>query len=201
MVFRCYQLQQTLDPGHIQFTLLRWAIHEDDDEWLARGGISRLRQCVNCSSQGHTYPCGGSENVVCEGWITKKDYYAFNIQHISPDTSSTRLGTQHVAIVTKIVHQYQLMLREAGAMKHQETAPVVDTENWITNLMQRIYRDLPSDLKMTVLRSPHSVNNCCLSDEAITCRDRPPLHMSSVLAPPQACLVTCEFEEQTCSRS
>ena len=37
--------------GVARFTLLRWAVNEDDDEWLARRGYSRLRECIYCTLQ------------------------------------------------------------------------------------------------------------------------------------------------------
>ena len=39
-------------PGVARFTLLRWAVNEDDDDWLARRGISRLKDCALCANKG-----------------------------------------------------------------------------------------------------------------------------------------------------
>lgn len=236
------------------FTLLRWATNKDDDEWLARRGTSRLRDCTCCSNRGRAYPWGGFEIVVCEVCISTKSLHAVSIRNLaspsgpqnnqelgqpivhgtvastpSPhapcvacgagdntvghwvrwcivpvkalqalinDTNicslldGARRGPQQVAIATRVVHQFRIMRREAGAMKHQETAPLIDTDL----CSQRVYVDLPSDLKVVTLKIPRQNSNCCLCTDNLTCQDRPPLHISSALAPPQVCIATASCE-------
>ena len=41
-------------PSMARFTLLRWAVNEDDDDWLARRGISRSKGCAFlCQHRSH----------------------------------------------------------------------------------------------------------------------------------------------------
>ena len=53
-------------PGVTRFALLRWAVNEDDDEWLARRGQSRRKQCTRCTNQARAYPFGGHHVAICE---------------------------------------------------------------------------------------------------------------------------------------
>ena len=42
-------------PSIARFTLLRWAVNEDDDEWLARRGQSRQKKCALCANTGRAW--------------------------------------------------------------------------------------------------------------------------------------------------
>ena len=64
-------------PSMARFTLLRWAVNEDDDDWLARRGTSRSKRCVYCSNTGRAYPLGGCQVAICENCISSKQITAF----------------------------------------------------------------------------------------------------------------------------
>ena len=60
-------------PSIARFTLLRWAVNEDDDEWLARRGQSRQKKCALCTFFFRPTPYGFrqvvqhvSNHVACE---------------------------------------------------------------------------------------------------------------------------------------
>ena len=59
-------------PSITRFTLLRWAVNEDDDEWLARRGRSRQKKCALCANFGRAYPLGGYQIAICETCIVTK---------------------------------------------------------------------------------------------------------------------------------
>ena len=65
-----------------RFTLLRWAVNEDDDDWLARRGISRSKGCAFCAKTGRTYPFGGCQVVICENCISLKQITAFTVDEL-----------------------------------------------------------------------------------------------------------------------
>ena len=66
-------------PGITRFALLRWAVNEDDDEWLARRGQSRQKKCALCANQGRAYPLGGYHTAVCETCIATRQITAFTL--------------------------------------------------------------------------------------------------------------------------
>lgn len=66
-------------PGITRFALLRWAVNEDDDEWLARRGQSRQKKCALCANQGRSYPLGGFHTAICETCIATKQLTAFTV--------------------------------------------------------------------------------------------------------------------------
>ena len=70
-------------PGVARFTLLRWAVNEDDGDWLARRGISRLQDYALCANKGRAYPWGGCQMVLCEACISTKQLNAFTINNMS----------------------------------------------------------------------------------------------------------------------
>ena len=81
-------------PGVTRFALLRWAVNEDDDEWLARRGQSRQKRCIHCTNQGRAYPFGGHQVAICETCICIKQITAFTL-HIrnSPPNNLQRIET------------------------------------------------------------------------------------------------------------
>ena len=177
-------------PSMARFTLLRWAVNEDADDWLARRGTSRSKGCAFCANTGRTYPFGGCRVVICENCISLKQITAFTVdelevpeprgsasvrnqdtavencpymrciactrgdntvghwirwckvpivalRNLTNDTTisslleGSRKSKRHLAIATRVVHQYRLLLREAGAMRHQAAAPLIAIETWM----------------------------------------------------------------------
>ena len=228
-------------PGVTRFALLRWAVNEDDDEWLARRGQSRQKKCTLCTNQGRAYPFGGYQIAICETCIATRKITAFTlntrdgpldypqrIESVGEQTElyeawencvacrhgdntighwvrwctvpiialrdltgdatinsladGSRRGPKQLAIASRLVHQFRLLLREAGAMRHQITAPLVPPEVWINKLVQRVQSELPSDLRMQ--QGIGSYLRC----------DKPPLHIASAMAPARVCLTLSAIE-------
>ena len=42
--------------GVARYTILRWAVNQDDDVWLANRGTRHSQQCSQCSSKGDSFP-------------------------------------------------------------------------------------------------------------------------------------------------
>ena len=169
-------------PSITRFTLLRWAVNEDDDEWLARRGQSRQKKCALCANFGRAYPLGGYQIAICGTCIVTKQVTAFTtdslvrlletshrelpmqeelpasedwdkciacakgdntvghwvrwcvvpisaLRSLTGDNSilslaeGSRKSAKHLAIASRVVHQFRLLLRESGAMRHQVSAP------------------------------------------------------------------------------
>ena len=200
-------------PGVTRFALLRWAVNEDDDEWLARRGQSRQKQCIHCINQARAYPFGGHQVAICETCISSKQITALTLYaRDSPPRNLPRIGTlidqmeqgqawescvacghgdntighwvrwctvpvlalrdltgdsmitslaecsrkgpKQLAIASRMVHQFRLLLREAGAMRHQTTAPLVPREVWINKLAQRVREYSQNFLQTCVCSKP-----------------------------------------------
>ena len=65
----------------------------------------------------------------------------------------SRKSAKHLAIASRVVHQFRLLLRESGAMRHQISAPLTPMDTWIHNLVQRVQTELPLDLLMQHIRT------------------------------------------------
>ena len=92
-------------PSMARFTLLRWAVNEDDDDWLARRGTSRSKRCVYCSNIGRTYPMGGCQVAICENCISSKQITAFTTHAVAllEPRAPANVLSQNAAIHTYLV--------------------------------------------------------------------------------------------------
>ena len=240
-------------PGVTRFALLRWAVNEDDDEWLARRGQSRQKRCIHCTNQGRAYPFGGHHEAICETCIGIKQLTAFTLRmRDSPPNNPQRIetmgdqteqeeawercvacghgdntighwvrwctvpvlalrdltgdatiislvdgsrkGPKQLAIASRVVHQFRLLLREAGAMRHQTTAPLVPPEVWINKLAQRVHSELPSNLRMQQRIGVHRAKRCSLEESLLCCCDKLPLHIADTVAPARVCVTLSPIE-------
>ena len=99
----------------------------------------------------------------------------------------SRKSAKHLAIASRVVHQFRLLLRESGAMRHQISAPLTPMDTWIHNLVQRVQTELPLDLRMQHIRTQSASAHCSVNDSLLSCCDKPPLHISCALAPARVC--------------
>ena len=65
--------------GIARFTLLRWAVNQDDDVWLTLRGTRHKRLCGVCLKPGDTFPGGYYTEAMCEHCIAT--YGITPIQH------------------------------------------------------------------------------------------------------------------------
>ena len=107
----------------------------------------------------------------------------------------SRRGPKQLAIASRVVHQFRLLLREAGAMRHQITAPLVPPEVWINKLVQRVQSELPSDLRMQQGIGLHRAKRCSLEESLVCCCDKPPLHIADAMAPARVCVTLSAIEK------
>ena len=94
----------------------------------------------------------------------------------------SRKSAKHLAIASRVVHQFRLLLREAGAMRHQISAPLIPMNTWIHNLVQRVQPSYAA--RKDTIVSAH----CSADDSLLCCCDKPPLHISCTLAPARVCI-------------
>ena len=55
--------------GIARYTLLRWAVNQDDDVWLSMRGTRHQQKCGSCGLPGHTFPQGYYHPPSCEACI------------------------------------------------------------------------------------------------------------------------------------
>ena len=55
--------------GVAKYTILRWAVNQDDDIWLTKRGTRHGQRCSHCSSQGDSFPAGHTGLPICERCI------------------------------------------------------------------------------------------------------------------------------------
>ena len=55
--------------GIAGYTLLRWAVNQDDDVWLSMRGTRRQQKCLHCGLLNSAFPFGYSSPPLCERCI------------------------------------------------------------------------------------------------------------------------------------
>ena len=59
--------------GVARYTLLRWAVNQDDDVWLSMRGTRHQQRCGTCGLPGGTFPKGYYHPPSCEACIRAAD--------------------------------------------------------------------------------------------------------------------------------
>ena len=65
-----------------RFAVLRWAVNEEDDEWLqlrSQQGTTRQVPCATCGNLSCAFPLGGQTWAQCEGCIAIRGFHALNL--------------------------------------------------------------------------------------------------------------------------
>ena len=63
------QVPRTWCNGVARYTLLRWALNQDDDVWLSMRGTRHQQQCGTCGLPGDTFPFGYYHPPWCEACV------------------------------------------------------------------------------------------------------------------------------------
>ena len=58
--------------GIARYTLLRWAVNQDDDVWLSMRGTRHQQKCVHCGLLNSAFPLGYQSPPMCENCIRGK---------------------------------------------------------------------------------------------------------------------------------
>ena len=58
--------------GIARYTLLRWAVNQDDDVWLSTRGTRHQQKCVHCGLLNSAFPFGHQSPPMCENCIQVK---------------------------------------------------------------------------------------------------------------------------------
>ena len=65
--------------GIARYTLLRWAVNQDDDVWLSMRGTRHQQKCVHCGLLNSAFPFGHQSPPMCENCIQAKKLTAWSI--------------------------------------------------------------------------------------------------------------------------
>ena len=71
-----------------------------------------------------------------------------NQRNVISSNEAALLGKKQVAIATRVVHHFRMILREAGAMKHMTADARRSQARWVSLLTQRVFDELPTDLRL-----------------------------------------------------
>ena len=143
--------------------------------------------------------CGHGDNTVGH-WVRWCIVPILALRDLTGDATiislveGSRKGPKQLAIASRVVHQFRLLLREAGAMRHQITAPLVPPEVWINKLAQRVHSELPSGLRMQQRIGVHRAKRCSLEESLLCCCDKLPLHIADTMAPARVCVTLSAIE-------
>ena len=65
--------------GIARYTLLRWAVNQDDDVWLSMRGTRHQQKCVYCGLPNSAFPFGHQSPPMCENCIQVKQLTLWSI--------------------------------------------------------------------------------------------------------------------------
>ena len=65
--------------GIARYTLLRWAVNQDDDVWLSMRGTRHQQKCVHCGLPNSAFPFGHQSPPMCENCIQVKQLTLWSI--------------------------------------------------------------------------------------------------------------------------
>ena len=97
--------------GVARYTILRWAVNQDDDVWLANRGTRHSQQCSQCSSKGDSFPGGHTVSPLC--W-----YKVILRMHVLPvDVATTLLviGRDGALSLSRLLGSYCAHLPSSSA--------------------------------------------------------------------------------------
>lgn len=77
--------------GIARYTLLRWAVNQDDDVWLSMRGTRHQRECGSCGLPNSSYPHGYQSPPMCERCIQANQLTQCGLQSRGVARSWTRI--------------------------------------------------------------------------------------------------------------
>ena len=107
--------------GVARYTLLRWAVNQGDDVWLAHRGTRHQQKCNHCSSRGDTFPSGHTMPPMCELCIQTLFFLPCRARHDSSDGRSTSHTTSHTTGV--ISRPWGIQTKKAKQTPPKQTKP------------------------------------------------------------------------------
>ena len=109
---------------------------------------------------------------------------------ITSVNGAARLGDKHLAIASRTLHHYRVMLRESGAMRHMSADASRGQDRWVELLVQRVFDELPADLRLCVRPVTSATSGCLLQNSATECVNSIPVHIARSLLPQRLCVAT-----------
>ena len=71
--------------GIARYAVLRWALNQDDDHWLANPGTRHQLPCARCGSRADCYPWGFYAAPMCDTCVVSLNLTAFTLAPYSQD--------------------------------------------------------------------------------------------------------------------
>ena len=83
-----------------------------------------------------------------------------------------------------------MLLRESGAMRHMTADSSRGQERWVELLIQKVFDELPTDLRLCVRPVTTATSGCLLQNAATECINSIPVHIARSLLPQRLCVAT-----------
>ena len=78
--------------GIARYAVLRWALNQDDDHWLANPGTKHQLPCARCGSRADCYPWGFYAAPMCDTCVVNLNLTAFTLAPYSHDLFTCLVG-------------------------------------------------------------------------------------------------------------
>ena len=113
-----------------RYTLLRWAVNQDDDVWLSMRGTRHQQKCETCSLPGEFFPHGYYQPPLCESCIRSVElnscffFYCKAERAVKPcrsSRSSTRGGMRKSHDTCKTGNKHQNPSNKKPTTKQKTT--------------------------------------------------------------------------------
>ena len=131
--------------GIARYAVLRWALNQDDDHWLANPGTRHQFPCARCGSRADCYPWGFYAAPMCDTCVVSLNLTAFTLAPYSHDLFTCLVGaTGHSQVE---VHCEGGPGGLAEQSTHQPGAPLqnVPSQIMIDNTIQELEGRLPDN--------------------------------------------------------
>ena len=80
--------------GIARFSVLRWALNQDDDHWLANRGTRHQFPCARCGSRADCFPWGFYAAPMCDPCVVGLDLTALTLSPFSQDLFTCQVVAQ-----------------------------------------------------------------------------------------------------------
>ena len=94
--------------GIARYSLLRWALNQDDDVWLSMRGTRHQQKCGTCGLPGDTFPFGYYRPPWCEACIRVARLDAWSIEPWSSQLYSASVSDQSPSEVSQWKQQWSI---------------------------------------------------------------------------------------------
>ena len=182
-----------------RYTLLRWAVNQDDDVWLSmRGTRHPQEQIIAWAQEWEIKPahdvvcraCGCGDNTIGHWtrWCVVPLIVAIAV--LKPGARHFTLcqlacqSPRNAAVCALILACFRRLLRQEGAFLHQQSAEAKLVQWWILKLHENVARDAHVQLQVDFPICHGALERCSLNGAQVGVQRILPLDYSTMHLPP-----------------